>query len=234
MKLVVASAVDDNGDQIHPRKWNSEFMQLPIVDREQQKRQTVSEQELNTIIAGVERKFAVMFALMAGTGLRIGEALGVRGIDFSEDRRVLHVRQSIWNREPQAPKTSNSVRVIDIPEELAHVLRSFVSADNLVFRSRDGKPLDQRNALKVLHGAQKVGFHAFRRYRAAVLRKARVPEDLIGLWLGHARPLTDRYATQLREDELYRGEWCSRAGLGFSVCTLSQMNVVEMKVARSA
>jgi hypothetical protein len=43
MKLVVASAVDDNGDQIHPRKWNSEFMQLPIVDREQQKRQTVSE-----------------------------------------------------------------------------------------------------------------------------------------------------------------------------------------------
>jgi len=42
---------------------------------------------------------------------------------------------------------------------------------------------------------KRVGFHAFRRYRAAVLRKGRVPEDLITLWLGHARTLTDHYAT---------------------------------------
>ncbi len=41
---------------------------------------------------------------------------------------------------------------------------------------------------------------AFRRYRAAVLRRAPVPEDLIKMWLGHARSLTDQYATQLRED----------------------------------
>jgi integrase len=91
------------------------------------------------------------------------------------------------------------------------------------------------NVLRVLHGTGKrVGFHAFRRYRAAVHRKGRVPEDLINLWLGHARTLTDRYATQLREDEQYRSEWCERAGLGFSVVTLLHANVVSIESATAA
>jgi hypothetical protein len=81
---------------------------------------------------------------------------------------------------------------------------------------------------------KRVGFHAFRRYRAAVLRKGRVPEDLITLWLGHARTLTDHYATQLRDDEQYRSEWCERAGLGFSVVTLLHAHVVSIDAANAA
>jgi hypothetical protein len=34
VKLVVASAVDEEGEQIYPRKWNHEFIQLPLVCRE--------------------------------------------------------------------------------------------------------------------------------------------------------------------------------------------------------
>jgi hypothetical protein len=50
--------------------------------------------------------------------------------------------------------------------------------------------LDQRNALKALHGAGKRGgFHAFRRFRFAVLRKAGVPDNLIKRWLGHSQNL---------------------------------------------
>ncbi len=37
-KFVVASAVDEEGDQIHPRVWNYEFIQLPLVIKEKQKR----------------------------------------------------------------------------------------------------------------------------------------------------------------------------------------------------
>jgi hypothetical protein len=41
--------------------------------------------------------------------------------------------------------------------------------------------------LRILHGTGKrVGFHALRRYRAAMLRKAQVPEDPITLRLGVA------------------------------------------------
>jgi len=62
------------------------------------------------------------------------------------------------------------------------------------------------------------GFHALRRFRAQVLRRARVPEDLIGLWLGHARrTVTDLYAAGLEHDLAWRKEWAERAGLGFTV-----------------
>src|ERR1700730_14442434 len=54
------------------------------------------------------------------------------------------------------------------------------------------------------------GYHAFRRFRFAVLRKAGVPDDLIKLWLGHSQNLIDLYAAQLRYDVAYRREWCER------------------------
>ena len=31
VKLVLASAVDEEGEQIYPRKWNHDFIQLPII-----------------------------------------------------------------------------------------------------------------------------------------------------------------------------------------------------------
>jgi len=98
-----------------------------------------------------------------------------------------------------------------------------------------GRSLPACNVFRVLHGTGKrVGFHAFRRYRAAVRRKARVPEDLINLWLGHARTLNDRYARQLREDKKYRsdwGEWCALTGLGFSLVPLFHNIVVSIAAA---
>ena len=57
--------------------------------------------------------------------------------------------------------------------------------------------------------------------RAATLRLARVPEDLIRLWLGHPKQsATDLYADGLENDEDWRQEWCERAGLGFDVIGL--------------
>lgn len=78
--------------------------------------------------------------------------------------------------------------------------------------------MSQRNVLRYLHNRHKVGFHAFRRFRTSVLRKARVPEDLLKLWLGHAsKSVTDDYARQLREDLPFRRKWAKRVGLGFSI-----------------
>jgi len=55
----------------------------------------------------------------------------------------------------------------------------------------------------------------------AVLRRARVPKTLIGLWLGHARrTVTDLYAAGLQHDDAWREEWCDRAELGFTVVGL--------------
>jgi integrase len=78
VKFVVASAVDEEGDQIHPRVWNYEFIQLPLVIKGKQNRPTVTEAEVSGLLNSLKERYAVLVALVAGTGLRIGEALAVR------------------------------------------------------------------------------------------------------------------------------------------------------------
>src|ERR1700730_19102071 len=147
--------------------------------------------------------------------MRIGEALAVRTEDFDPDCHVLHIRRSVWRRCEQAPKTPNAIRLVDIPEVLAQVLRRYTEGMNgYLFTTRAGRILDPRNSLKALNGAgNRGGFHAFRRFRFSVLRRAGVPDDLIKLWLGHSQNLIDLYAAQLRYDETYRREWREKVKL---------------------
>ena len=237
VKLVVASAVDAEGEQIYPRKWNHDFIGLPIVDQNKQHRPTVTEAELGEILASTSNRWAVLFALLAGTGLRIGEALGLKATDLSDDCSVLYVRRSIWGGQEQAPKTPNAVRVVDIPSPLARLLIQYVAdKPEYLFAAKSGRPLQQRNVNRALHATgKKVGLHAFRRFRAETLRRARVPEDLIKLWLGHSKQtMTDFYAGGLEKDEAWRREWCGRAGLGFSlVGLLGLQNACEMESVKT-
>ena len=219
VKLVVASAVDEEGDQLHPRVWNHEFIQLPLVIKEKQNRPTITETEISALLKNVNERYAVLVALVAGTGLRIGEALALRTEDFDPDCHVLYVKRSVWHRCEQAPNPPNAIRLVDVPESLAQVLCPYIKGTTgHLFTTRAGRLLDSRNVLDVLQRAgRQGGYHAFRRFRFAVLRKAGVPDDLIKLWLGHSQNLIDLYAAQLRYDETYRREWCEKAGLGFEL-----------------
>jgi integrase len=238
VKMVVASVVNDDGEQIHPRKWNPDFIGLPIVDPNKQHRPTVTETELGEILASTKERYAVLFALLAGTGLRIGEALGLKLTDLSPDCRVLHVQRSIWHGQEQQPKTPTAVREVDIAEPLSLLLREYVNGESgYLFAAASGRPLQQRNVLRALHATgKKVGFHAFRRFRTETLRRARVPEDLIKLWLGHSKStVTDFYASGLSKDLAWRREWCDRVGLGFSlVGLLGLQNVVPTDSEKAA
>ncbi len=122
VKLVVASAVDGDGDQIYPRKWNHDFIGLPIVEASKQRRPSVTQAEVEQILSGTSKRWAVLFALLAGTGLRIGEALGLKAVDLSGDCSLAHIKRSIWHGREQAPKTPNAVRMVDIPKPLAQLL----------------------------------------------------------------------------------------------------------------
>jgi integrase len=242
VKLVVASAVNAEGEEVHPRKWNHNFVGMPILKREEQRRPTVTEAELGEILTNAHKRshkrYGLLFALLAGTGLRIGEALGLKSGDFSQDCHVLHVRRSVWHGQEQAPKTPNAVRVVDIPKCLAELLQEHVSGKSgYLFAAKSGRPLQQRNVLRALHATgKKVGLHAFRRFRTETLRRARVPEELIKLWLGHSKQtVTDFYAIGLEKDEAWRRDWCERVGLGFSlVGLLGLQNAVEIKSAEVA
>jgi hypothetical protein len=68
------------------------------------------------------------------------------------------------------------------------------------------------------------------RFRAETLRRCRVPEDLIRLWLGHSKQsMTDLYASGLASDEAWRQQWCEQAGIGFGL----QGNEVKIESAKA-
>ena len=76
VKLVVASAVNEEGEQVYPRTWNHDFIQLPMVRKDKQYRPTVTDADLKAILSNTrKRKYVMLFSLLAATGLRIGEAL---------------------------------------------------------------------------------------------------------------------------------------------------------------
>jgi len=237
VKMVLASAVNSDGDQLYPRTWNPEFVGLPIVWKEEQERQTITETELaEEILANAKGRYYVLFALLAGSGLRIGEALAVKDTSFSPDCRIVYVRSSIWGGKEQTPKTPSAVREIDIPEPLAALLREYVAGKSgYLFTTASGRPLSQRNVLRALHATgKKVGFHAFRRFKTETLRRAAVPQDLERFWLGHASvTVTDWYARGLTLDRTWRREWCECAGLGFPMGYVGLQNAVTLTAAHA-
>ena len=220
---------------MYPRQWNNDFVGLPVIDPTKQKRPTVTKEQVEQILSAINPRFYILVAILAGIGLRIGEALGLQTDDFTDECRVLHVRRSLWGSTLQVPKTSNAYRVVDIPEPLAAKLREYVAGKSgLLFSTRDGKPLLQRNVLRSLYAAgSPCGFHSLRRFRTQILRRNRAPEDLIKLWLGHAKTsVTDLYAEGLREDLQFRRHWCGQIGLGFGLSEVTKVvRNDEVKVA---
>ena len=221
-KMVVASALNEHGEELHPRKWNHEFMDLPEVKN--QHTPTFSAENVTKIVAGAEGQFRVLYALLAGSGIRIGEAAGLEVSDVSADGRTLKIRQSVWNGRMQAPKTTNAFREIDLHPSLAAILREHIGQriSGLLFSTASGKPISQTNILKrslhpILKMLQlgKAGFHSFRRYRVTHLRKNRVPEDLVRFWIGHAdKTVTDGYS-KVKDDVAFRLLCATNVGLGF-------------------
>jgi integrase len=168
----------------------------------------------------------VLYALLAGTGLRIGEAAGLEVSDISADGLTLTIQRSVWNGRVQTPKTTNAFREVDLHPSLAALLKAYVGerTSGLLFSTATGKPISQTNILKrslhpVLKAIErdKAGFHSFRRFRTTWLRKNRAPEDLIRFWLGHAdKSVTDGYS-KLKEDVAFRQLCAANVGLGFEL-----------------
>ena len=226
VKLIVASAIGEDGEELFPRKWNHDFIDMPIVEKQRQP--TFNAATMSSIVERATGQEQILYALLAGTGLRVGEALGLEIRHISPDCQTITIEQSCWNGKTQSPKTKNALRQIDLCKALADLLQTFISGRNsgFVFRNKAGKPLSQTNLVRrSLHpileevNAVKSGFHAMRRFRATWLRKQRAPEDLIQFWLGHAKQsVTDGYS-KLGEDLEFRAQIAESVGTGFAVPT---------------
>jgi len=200
---------------------------MDLSEVKDQRTPTFSAAEISTIVSKAEGQYQVLYALLAGTGLRIEEAFALQVEDIEQS--VIRVRHSMWNGKQYSPKTAAGLREMDIHHSLAELLHNHLTgrSTGFIFRSAVGTPLARSNVLRrSLHkilgemGREKCGFHAFRRYRVTHLRKQRVPEDLLRFWIGHAdRSVTDGYS-KVKEDVEFRRFTAEQPGTGFHVPTV--------------
>jgi integrase len=103
-------------------------------------------------------------SLIAATGLRIGELLGLRWRALDLDLGTLAVRESVFEGQFQRPKTQKALRTIPLgPRAIAaliahHERVSRRAPEDLVFGNRNGDPLRESKLLtKVLQPGRRSG-----------------------------------------------------------------------------
>ncbi len=185
---------------------------------EKPKQRTFTEQQMRDIVNEARPgMWKLFYTVLASTGIRVGECCGLMVEDIDFDQRVIRVRRTFCERtgKMRPPKTDAGNRDVDIDEHLARELRQYLAGrtSGLLFSSRSGTPLRPGNVLKRnLHPIlKKLGIplggklsHAFRHGRVTVLRKHKVPEDLVRHWVGHTTlEMTDRYS-HVGDDIEYR------------------------------
>jgi integrase len=149
--------------------------------------------------------------LLARTGLRIGEACGLRWRDLdleSTPPRLTVVWQLDRWAELVHPKTAASRRTIPLRAEVAAELQAwhhrqqqratddFDDLHGLVFTSRSGRPIEQRNVGRAFHRARVAAsvdhgsLKTFRSMVATQLAEAGLHPNKIQAFLYHAHVTT--------------------------------------------
>jgi integrase len=228
VKSVVAAAVNEEGEQLYPRKWNHEFCDMPVVDKRKQKTPCPTGEVMTGIIATTKGYKQVCLAFIGGGGFRAGEALGIE-IDkhISADFRTIKVRQKVRRGKVEHfLKTDAGRRDVDLCSSQAEMLKSFVGdrTSGFLFQNNKGNFLSQTNLLRRgLHpalkklGQPKAGLHSLRRFRLTWLRKNRVPADLERFWMGHENETVGDDYSKLKDDVAFRLEQAEKVGLGFEI-----------------
>jgi hypothetical protein len=227
VKAIVASALDENGEEMFPRKWNVDYIDAPLVKHQNQP--STNREGIEAILREATGQYRVLYALSAGCGpLRAGEALGLEiGKHISENCRTLYIRQKAKRGVIQPyMKTQNGERDIDLCTSLAAMLKDFIGTrtSGLLFHTSTGAQLLQANTLQdSLHpilkklGHLKGGFNIFRRFRITLLKKSDCPDALQHFWSGHAPTHVSERYTKLLQDRDFRLDWAERIGTGFEL-----------------
>lgn len=204
-KSVTDCPRDDNGVRLFKTEWNNDFIDLPAVLPAEQRAPMIPTDELNAVVTS--HRDSLLFAVLGGTGMRVGECLALRQADWDRKAGILFVR---------AGKTASAVREIDLAQALNERMQAGIPADQ--DRLFPGSMTFYRSRAEGVTGFA----HSFRRFRLTHLRRVGAPEDLLRFWLGHAsQSVSDRYS-RIRCDREFRREQAEKAGLGF---TLTEQSV---------
>jgi integrase len=164
------------------------------------------------VLAELGEVWRPFFELLAKTGLRISEALGLDWPDLELGARpVLHVRRQFYRGTLKRLKSRNGRRDLPLPPGLARTLWVARPAHGQgpMFRTSADTRYADRNVRRVLDAAAKraglewVHFHTFRHTCASMLFDGGKNIKQVSGWLGHADPaFTLRTYVHLMDDGL--------------------------------
>ena len=176
----------------------------------------LSKEEQQKFIEAIKgHKLEMLFLVALGTGLRLGELLGLKWSDIDFNTGILTVNRTLsrvknqttgkYEIIEQTPKTKNSNRTIPIPNDILNKLkehkknqskqRLFVGEgyinNNYVFTDDIGNPIDDKRPGRNLKSTlaklsiEPIKFHALRHTYATRLFEANVPPKTVQVLMGH-------------------------------------------------
>ena len=121
-------------DLVEAARYNPAALAAIPSDRKRPKKRSAPRDDATTrIIMGINSNFGLFPYLLICTGLRRGEALGLRWGDVDYKRKILSVERGVTYRRGQKKvqdtKTGGSVRVVPILDMLAVVLKHYEEED---------------------------------------------------------------------------------------------------------
>lgn len=133
MEGVVASAVNENGEELYPRKWNFDFADMPVIAN--QHTPSLTGEEITALVAAMQGQERMLGILIATSGLRIGELSALQVNHFVEN--ALRVEQTVWHGRvrKRKGKSQNFLREVDLHSSVATMLREFIGErkDGFIF-----------------------------------------------------------------------------------------------------
>jgi integrase len=179
------------------------------------RRKDMTRAELSALLSAVpegqnEGRDRLLFELLAHTGCRISEALGLDWSDVSRDGRSLRIERQ-WYRGTLKPytKSANGMRTISLSPGLAGRLQERRAEPSApIFHTRTGLRLSDRNVGRILERAvasadvPRVSPHSFRHTHGSMLLDEGWPITDVAHRLGDdVQTIARTYAHKLRDSD---------------------------------
>ena len=82
-------------------------------------------EQVQQIIEAAPEPYKTMFTILAMTGMRAGEMLGLQWEDIDFAAGCIHIRRSAWYGNIQTTKSKSNSAPVHLPESLAEILRAY-------------------------------------------------------------------------------------------------------------